>query len=221
MWYHYGRHALAAMIHRVSPCSLVESLFCIVGGVGKIALALSAMAFGSALGAFRQSRLFAGLFAVFGVFFVGWISWPLTLRAEPYNVRLPIQFSGFPPEHWEPFQHILHAASGAVTGSRRDCSISASVSGPRQRVWGACRSIPSWMSDAWSPRRRSSWSLCAEPYLRCPLPWPRSSSSGCWMRICCLWLCSPRRSRTRILMRSTRANGVREGGVSVTSSPRS
>lgn len=115
LWYHYGRFAVAAMVHRVSLCSVADSLFAVVGGVGRIGLVLSTVALGRALGGSQRRRFFPGLLAAFGVFFVGWISWPLTAQGYPFSIvsakLSALSALHFPPEHWEPFQHILHSSS--------------------------------------------------------------------------------------------------------------
>ena len=97
LWYHYGRFAVAAMVHKVTLCSVADSLFRIVGGVGKISLALSALALGRVLGALRGRRGPAGLLAVFGLFFVGWLSWPLSALAAAGE--LPVRIVGLPPQY--------------------------------------------------------------------------------------------------------------------------
>lgn len=115
LWYHYGRLALAATVERVSSCDVAESLFGVVGGVGRMSLALAALALGRALGASRGGRLASGLFGVFGLFFVGWVTWPLTAQGKTFSmVNLPRKIQeilALPPEHWEPFQHVLHSHS--------------------------------------------------------------------------------------------------------------
>jgi hypothetical protein len=108
LWYHYGRFAVAAMVHRFSACTVADSVFRIVGGVGRISLAMSALAFGRVLGAPQGRRWHAGVLGVFGLFFVGELSWPLRTLAEVG--RLP-WVPGLPQENWEPSAHIIHGAS--------------------------------------------------------------------------------------------------------------
>jgi len=108
MWYHYGRMALAAMVHRVSLCNVADSLFRIVGGVGRISLALSTLALGAALGATQGKRWAAGVAAVFGMFFVGDLSWPLRALAEAGKFHV---IPSLPQMNWESFAHILFGHS--------------------------------------------------------------------------------------------------------------
>jgi len=108
LWYHYGQFAVAAMLHNVFHCGVGDSLYRIVGGIGRISLALSVFAFGGALGFPKGRPWNSGLLAVFGLFFVGELAWPLRILKEVGRFR---EIPNLPQENWEPFAHIVHGAS--------------------------------------------------------------------------------------------------------------